>query len=303
MPIENKDTLYAKWLSGDITEKEIKILKESGELEALEAVVEAANDSTMPDYDTELEYEKLMSNQKIKTEPNSKNHQLNTRLYLSVAATLILFLTLYFTLFNTKTIEVVAANTKNIQHTFEGMKVILNDGSSISYIEKNWEKERIVQLTGEAFFDVENGKPFFVKTKNGIIKVLGTSFNVRAWDNQLYVECYEGKVQIESKRQTEQITTLQSVILENDELKMQSFKHKKPLWQSGYSRFYNENVKEVFNELERQYDIKITKNNIAKSFSGSFPHNDLNGALNNICKPLNLKFSISNDRKIVDIEP
>lgn len=80
----------------------------------------------------------------------------------------------------------------------DGSTVILNANSTLSYNESwNSPKQRLVQLEGEAFFEVER-KPsnasFEVMTNKGTIKVLGTSFNVRQRENQLEVALLEGKV-------------------------------------------------------------------------------------------------------------
>jgi len=70
----------------------------------------------------------------------------------------------------------------------DGSAVWLNSGSSFSYPNK-FDGERIVELTGEAYFNVEKQKePFKVKTKYGEVEVFGTQFNVKAYENDNHIE-------------------------------------------------------------------------------------------------------------------
>lgn len=67
----------------------------------------------------------------------------------------------------------------------DGSTVELNSGSEISY-SRNFGNARFVNLEGEAFFDVVHGEdPFIVETFNSQTKVLGTTFNVRAWEQSI----------------------------------------------------------------------------------------------------------------------
>jgi ferric-dicitrate binding protein FerR (iron transport regulator) len=90
--------------------------------------------------------------------------------------------------------ELVSAKTLN-----DGSMVYLAQQSQIMFSETFGTQKRIVELTGEAFFDVahDNGKPFIIKTGAARIEVLGTSFNVKSYKNsdfELYVE--SGKVKV-----------------------------------------------------------------------------------------------------------
>jgi len=61
---------------------------------------------------------------------------------------------------------------------------LVNSGSSVSFI-SHFDKTRLVNLKGEAFFEVvKNGKPFHVLTSSGDIEVLGTTFNVSAFEGE-----------------------------------------------------------------------------------------------------------------------
>lgn len=72
----------------------------------------------------------------------------------------------------------------------DGTNVILNHGSEITYPKKFKGHNRMVSLQGEAFFDVTPNKemPFIIRTEKAVVKVLGTSFNVYAYENKNTVE-------------------------------------------------------------------------------------------------------------------
>ena len=67
------------------------------------------------------------------------------------------------------------------------------------------------------------------------------------------------------------------------------------------STFENEVLREVLAELARQYDITVASLNLQRSFTGSFRHDDLETALNDILKPLGIPFLLSEDGKKVQI--
>ena len=68
----------------------------------------------------------------------------------------------------------------------DGSKVWVNSGSTFSYPGR-FSKERIVELKGEAYFEVAHQtEPFIVKSQYGEVEVFGTEFNVKAYNNELF---------------------------------------------------------------------------------------------------------------------
>lgn len=84
----------------------------------------------------------------------------------------------------------------------DSSKVWLNKNSQLKYF-NHLENERIVYLEGEAFFEVkrDSSRPFFVHTQNTTTRILGTSFNIRAYEQEENVELTvaTGKVEFSSK--------------------------------------------------------------------------------------------------------
>ena len=86
--------------------------------------------------------------------------------------------------------------------------MLLNSKSTITFNKHNWDTNRTLELNGEAFFDVEKGNTFTVKTSQGNVSVLGTEFNVNASVDFFRVSCYEGKVKV-----SEMLTTVITYLL------------------------------------------------------------------------------------------
>lgn len=296
----NKDTLYARWLSGELTNEEQQQFEGNSELADLEAIISTTDQLTLPKYDAEAAYSQLKKN---KPSPTAKVRSLKIREIMAVAAGLaILVFVTYF--WNTGAILTTAPLAKTSIHALpDQSRVLLNDGSSIKYVKGNWEAERNIQLIGEAFFNVQKGSTFQVQTANGTIEVLGTKFNVRAWGDKLHVECYDGSVKVSNQQQEITLKVNQSVnVVKGQMEEKQSINHEQPLWSNGNSRFYKENINEVLAELERQYAVKVIAPTMKRLFNGTFRHDNLEAALKAICKPMQLTYEIDGTGRIVTIE-
>ena len=300
--MQDKETLYARWMSGEITESELSELKEDGAIADLERIAETSKKWSLPKYNTTegLKSYKAKYPQTTASEVNMLNGS-----WLIWIAAFLLLLCLVYLYINKDAPVVLIADKGATQQVLlnDGSQVTINDGSSIAYDEENWIADRSIKLTGEAFFKVENGSPFIVETKHGSVEVLGTEFSVRAWGTNLYVECYEGSVQVRTTNQKSVLVQNESINVVNSKMKIkQRINHTSPRWIEGISRFYDEEIDEVFAEIERQYDVTIKAPKLDNIFSGAFMHDDIEKALVDICKPLGLRYDISPDRKVITIE-
>lgn len=186
----------------------------------------------------------------------------------------------------------------------DGSIIRLNANSEVSFDESIWEKERSIQLEGEAFFIVEKGSPFTVKTSKGKIRVLGTSFNVKSRDSIFTVRCKTGRVSVQHKEETKELSPGESVRLRNDSL-ITTYRNPEQIgaWFIGTFYFDNVSLTEVLAEIEHQFDVNITTKGTSTSlqYQGFFRNNDLEDALKSICLPLNLKYTIDQKKKKVEI--
>jgi transmembrane sensor len=94
---------------------------------------------------------------------------------------------------NKQTTLIEKKNSKGVKSTLvlpDGSKIWLNADSKIEFPKKFAGNTREVHLSGEAFFEVvkDPSKPFIIHLANGTVRVLGTSFNIRAYDNEKIIE-------------------------------------------------------------------------------------------------------------------
>lgn len=142
----------------------------------------------------------------------------------------------------------------------DGSTAKINADSKLSYNKLIWLFNRNVELTGEGFFKVTKGSQFNVNTRNGVVSVLGTSFNVFSRSYNLHVACFEGKVGVSNRlsstllRPGEQVVLTNSGTLSKTELKK---KIEEPGWLSGKFLFEHATLGEVIDEIERQFDVSI----------------------------------------------
>ena len=121
----------------------------------------------------------------------------------SAAAIIIILFGIYQLLINPKTslknIQIASVEEVLNDSLPDGSKIALNTNSKITYPKNFAKNERRLKLNGEAFFKVKPNKekPFVIETNSGFIQVLGTSFNVKAYENnELEVIVTEGLVKV-----------------------------------------------------------------------------------------------------------
>ncbi|TKG95890.1 FecR family protein [Puteibacter caeruleilacunae] len=184
----------------------------------------------------------------------------------------------------------------------DSSRVWLNAESKIKYPVVFADNERVIELEGEAFFEVKKDKkrPFRVKTVGQMIEVLGTSFNVTAYHDEPFTTTtlVEGSVLVNYHDSIEKgirLTPSQQSVLENETKKLTTQKVKTAMytgWKDGNYYFHNETLEQIFKTLARWYDIKVEfKNPKTKHlcFTGSF---DRNQDLSNIIKSIEISRQI-----------
>ncbi len=143
----------------------------------------------------------------------------------------------------------------------DGSEVWMNSGSTISF-PRQYAAIRNVELTGQAYFKViKDGKPFIVKTRLGVIEVMGTSFDVKAYKDETFqTTLVEGSVKVSNNK--DQLETLkpgqQSAITASNEISLKEVNTElSTSWREGKLMFVNEPFANVAKALERWYNVKI----------------------------------------------
>lgn len=298
------------WLEGDLKQnvfdKETEAKPESKkEIEAYRQIIDRSGSIVVP----KGRSKKLLWNeleQKIQSK-TAKSKQTNLRniFYYSAAAIAILFFGIMFlpNFLGTQKLIVKAAEHKSLILP-DGSEVTINSVSGLKYSTRNWQKERLVQLEGEAFFRVKKGSRFTVKTANGKVEVKGTAFNVYSREKQMEVKCIEGIVSVSSKTdRTVLLKQNEGVKFLSDKKNMEPFvlePTNKDLWLNGQFYFKNEQLENIFKEIERQFAVKIEfADKTEHVFSGYFSNKSLDKALQMVCAPMGLKFKLKNGKVLI----
>ncbi|SFU74352.1 FecR family protein [Pustulibacterium marinum] len=226
-----------------------------------------------------------------------KRYRMSIFQYASIAAAVLICISLGIFLNNPKTTYYAQRGTAKKVALPDGSEVQLNADSQISYNTKNWSKERTIQLEGEAYFKVKKGSSFRVETQKGTVTVLGTQFNVKDRATSLLVTCYEGRVQVSNNNTSVILTPGNSITLtKNEWIENKTFVNQ-PEWTQQQIRFEKTQLHEVIAELERKYNITIQTNgsvNNSKYYTGTIPANDLTIALSVIEQSFKVRFEQQN---------
>ena len=197
-------------------------------------------------------------------------------------------------------------NTSLAEHTNitfpDNSSAELNAESVLSFDKKAYGSERIIKLDGEAFFEVKKGNQFRVETQEGYITVLGTSFNVYARDERLEVYCRTGKVKVSNSEGSDEkiLEPGQSCVLESGNfIDYESARNGE--WRNGIFNFSEQNLSEVLEEIERQFDVDVQMDKGISdiSYTGFFESGDMDKALQSVLWPLGLRFQIKDDGGVV----
>ena len=170
---------------------------------------------------------------------------------------------------------------------------MVNTASSISYPTAFTGKQRLVKITGEAYFEVAKNKnmPFIVSANNSQIRVYGTHFNVMAYNDEATVKTtlLEGSVKC-----TNGLLSCMLKPGEQSELGKDGQYKVSPItdlnstvaWKKGLFHFENADIETVMRQLEREYDVTVTYNKkVNDHFFAEVP---LSASLTDVLKVLEL---------------
>ncbi len=189
----------------------------------------------------------------------------------------------------------------------DGSQVWLNAASSIRFPTAFTGKERKVEITGEAYFEVAKNKalPFVVKVNNSEVRVFGTHFNVMAYNDEVAIKTtlLEGSVQfsngsssymLKPGQQSElnksgQVKVIQDVDVDNV-----------IAWKNNLFDFENADIEDVMRQLSRWYDVDVVYNKkVNDRFFAEIP---TTSKLSEVLKALELTGKVNFDiqgRKII----
>lgn len=189
----------------------------------------------------------------------------------------------------------------------DGTQVWLNSSSSITYPTQFSATERKVKIKGEAFFDVTHNKkaPFVVSSGQQLIRVLGTEFNVEAYEEDAVAKTtlLKGAVAIESGNKAVKLAPGEQAKWNGKEIIKEVVDTEAAIaWKEGYFKF-NENIESILTKISRWYNVEIiylSKPDPATTFSGKIARDrNLNSVLKMLEYDGNIHFQIQGRRVIV----
>lgn len=143
----------------------------------------------------------------------------------------------------------------------DSTEVWLNADSKLLYPSHFDDGERVVELSGEAYFKVakDKSRPFIVKTQYLTTRVLGTEFNLRAYKNNVEVTLIEGSVAVQQNGGKEIILIPgQNLTVVKENLEVSNVDIRKyTSWVEGYFYFDAARLGDIMKELGRWYNINI----------------------------------------------
>lgn len=192
----------------------------------------------------------------------------------------------------------------------DGTKVWLNAASSITFPTAFSGKDRTVNITGEAYFEVtkDESKPFHVIANSMNVRVLGTHFNVNSYGDGGITKAtlLEGLVRVQSVIDPTKVMTIrpgEQAELEKNELNVIKNVDIQQVmaWKNGFFQFNGAEIQTVMKQIERWYDVTVSyEGNIPqREFAGQIPRNINLSEVLKILQESNVHFKIENKNLIV----
>lgn len=201
----------------------------------------------------------------------------------------------------------------------DGSRIWLNAGSTITYPVSFAGDERKVEIKGEVYFEVAHNAamPFIVSHDNMKVKVLGTRFNINAYDDEpdVRVTLLEGSVRVASaiaNRQSAKDNEFSAVLKPGEQAAITgahsplTIDHSPNLaqvmaWKNGLFSFTGADLATVMRQLSRWYDVQVKYEGQIpdRKFSGEITHDLTLSQLMNGLQSLGIKFRIDGRTMII----
>jgi ferric-dicitrate binding protein FerR (iron transport regulator) len=144
----------------------------------------------------------------------------------------------------------------------DGTKVWLNSESSLKYPTDFVGNERLVTLTGEAYFEVAhlNDKPFKVIANNQTVEVLGTHFNINSYkdENVIATTLLQGSVKVSTANKTLILNPGQQANVFNNNITLKTVNTDEVIaWVNNDFVFENEELGSIMRKIARWYDVDV----------------------------------------------
>ncbi len=264
--------LLEQFFNGSITKQEVKQLLEELKNDAFEKEWMKDQWEQAPEMMNKAVQKQIMSNIKADIVPT---RTFKMKQWLAVAASLLLVLTTSlsgYLLYDAQNKKLAGDMTVTVE---KGQKVALtlpdksrvwvNSGSTLTYGSRFNKHERIIELNGEAYFEVAKNKnaPFIVESNGFSVEALGTTFDVKAYadEKQISTVLMEGKVEVGDALNKINLTPNQKVTYNRETKSMQKSDVTDGVmyadWRYNKLTFSSETFENIASVLERNYNVKF----------------------------------------------
>lgn len=195
----------------------------------------------------------------------------------------------------------------------DGSHVWLNAGSSVTFPVAFAGNERRISMTGEAYLEVSTdaAKPFVVTKGETAVKVLGTRFNINAYDNEEAIEVtlLEGSVSVNTAANSQHQDVVikpgqQAVVTNKIGIKDNVDIEQVVAWKNGLFEFRETDIQTIMRQIERWYDVDVVfEGTITQHFNGKIQREvNISKVLHILEEAGGLKFSVENKKVVIKKE-
>jgi len=320
--------IIARYLSGDMSndevsqfEKQLEIFSENKILinEMKKQWAQIGNYQSKKEVDVEKGWQALygrLDSEQLIPSNNVAEHRL-APVWVKWAATIVVLFTIAsisFYAFYKNTTNLLSLQTGNesntlIQTLTDGSVVYLANNTTLSYPEQFASDERKVNLKGEAFFDITPNpkKPFRIETEKVIIEVLGTAFNVKSENGNLFELAVErGKVRVTLKDDpTQTQIVLPGEKISTSEHQLVKAKNENAnyfSWRTQRMQFKDESLSNIVKVINKNYhtNIQLSTQDLGnEKLTVTFYNNSLKYITQLLCLSFNLEQEVKADSTII----
>ena len=285
-------TLLIRYVDGECSADEAVLIEERIKNDAYWAaeyeVLKAVNNSIpVTDCKTQQCWEAFCDSIQPSKNKVVKAFTYQTFIKYAAAAVILMVAGWYFLQQNTKpfndfekgiSYQNTGSQSKSITLT-DGSVVILNKQSTITIDSRFNRGQRLVTLTGNAFFNVapNAAQPFIIKTNNTYTTVVGTSFEIDGTNNHVEVNLFSGKLNFTASNLSESLVAGDQIEYNNNKVVK---RHSKTLnrdnWTYNNLSFKDATLNDIVNQLQAQYNIGISTTTIDRNQRYTVSFNNLN---------------------------
>lgn len=172
----------------------------------------------------------------------------------------------------------------------DGTIVWLNAASSLRFPVSFSDKNRMVEITGEAYFEVasDKKKPFIVKANNSETEVFGTHFNINAYSDESSIKTtlLEGKVKVKVAGDADNeglfLKPGQQSVIRNASIRINrnADLEETMAWKNGRFQFNSTDLQAILRQIARWYDVDVVyQDSVDLQFTGQLPRNEYASAV------------------------